>query len=389
MTDGRQLVSMERFEGLTTEVDCDKTMSLKFVSEDAFKYAIGAWNWVNEKEENNFVMIANHDGCGPDQERVPYSITDVDYDEENFIAYLTGTEMKWTDMESDLIIEYGTVPDGALTRRLDVSKSGSVTMSMQKSLGASKNLWSGKHSGITLNLNCLQCGTSGSLRFSGRVKASIGLFKITIKELYMQTQPQNLQARLHLQMTASGSGSYSNSKRLLSFPLPGSISIPKIFKLGATCDYDVGMDASIKGSASLSYGVIAKVPNSAMLKVDLRTPSKSKFSGWKPTFEQIPLKAKAEINGRLAVYSQPGVSCGIKVLNKYGYEVALKMKLPEIAAVLSSKVNSHGGLCGNPAYKKSLNFALTVGVGMTFHAGSYKKSLWEKSTPLYSKCIGQ
>ena len=80
MADGRQLVSMERFEGLTKKVDCDETMSLEFVDKAAFDYAIHAWGWVNENEDDNFVMIANHDGCGPDQERVPYSITDVDYD---------------------------------------------------------------------------------------------------------------------------------------------------------------------------------------------------------------------------------------------------------------------------------------------------------------------
>ena len=387
MADGRQLVSMERFEGLTKKVDCDETMSLEFVSKAAFDYAIRAWGWVNENAEDSFVMIANHDGCGPDQERVPYSITDVDYDEEKFIAYLKGTQMKWTDIDATLVLDYGRVPEGALTRR--ISKTVSVSISMEKSLGDSLNIWSNKVGNFDLDLNCLKCGTSGSFEISGRVKASLGLFSgIKLKELSLQAQPNNFQARLHLQMAVKGEGSYSNSKRLLTVPLSGAIYIPKIFKLGGTLNYDIGVDASITGSATISYGVIVKLRNSAIMKIDLRSLENSQFSDWSPDFEQIPLEVQASINGRVALYSQPGVSWGISVLDKWGYDVGLEMKLPEIAADLSSNVNSNGGLCGNPTYRASLDYGLSVGADLSFHVGSYRQSLWKESKPLYSGCIG-
>ena len=389
MADGRQLVSMERFEGLTKKVDCDETMSLEFVNKDAFDYAIHAWGWVNENEDDNFVMIANHDGCGPDQERVPYSITDVDYDEENFIAYLKGTQMKWTEMDADLLLEYGTVPEGALTRRIDISKTVSGSISMENSLGESRNIWSTKAGHFDLNLNCLKCGTSGSFQISGRVKASITIFSgIKLKELSLQAQPVNLQARLHLQMAVKGEGSYSNSKRLLTIPLPGTIYIPKIFKLGGTFNYDIGVDASLTGSATISYGVIVKLSNSAIMKIDIRSPSNSQFSGWSPIFEQIPVEAQASIKGRVAVYAQPGVSWGISVFDKWTYDLGLEMKLPEVAADLSSTVNSNGGLCGNPSYRFALNYGLSVGADLSFHVGSYRKSLWKESKLLQSGCIG-
>lgn len=73
--DGRQIVMMERFEGLTKSVDCkgdDGTMSLTFKSQEAFDYACKTWKYINQAPDKTFLLIANHDGCGPDDERAPY-----------------------------------------------------------------------------------------------------------------------------------------------------------------------------------------------------------------------------------------------------------------------------------------------------------------------------
>ena len=74
-SNGMNIVTMERFEGLTKEVDCkgdDGLMSLTFISEQTFDYALKSWNFINEAKTNRFLLIANHDGCGPDDERQPY-----------------------------------------------------------------------------------------------------------------------------------------------------------------------------------------------------------------------------------------------------------------------------------------------------------------------------
>ena len=78
--DGLEMIMMERFEGLTTHVDCkgdDGEMSLTFTSVETFDYAMQAWWHINMKDEDKFILIANHDGCGPDDERQPYYITKV------------------------------------------------------------------------------------------------------------------------------------------------------------------------------------------------------------------------------------------------------------------------------------------------------------------------
>ena len=47
-------------------------MSLTFKSKKAFDQALRKWDFINEDEEEKFLLIANHDGCGPDDERQPY-----------------------------------------------------------------------------------------------------------------------------------------------------------------------------------------------------------------------------------------------------------------------------------------------------------------------------
>ena len=70
-----QMVLLEEFDDLTSAVDCAGTegmMSLTFKNQDAFNYALKTWNYVNEKDDSKFLVIANHDGCGPNDQRQPY-----------------------------------------------------------------------------------------------------------------------------------------------------------------------------------------------------------------------------------------------------------------------------------------------------------------------------
>jgi hypothetical protein len=73
--EGPLLVTMERFEGLTSEVDClghDGEVSLTFKSREAFQFALQKWSYVNDNDTANFLLVTNHDGCGPENERQVY-----------------------------------------------------------------------------------------------------------------------------------------------------------------------------------------------------------------------------------------------------------------------------------------------------------------------------
>ncbi len=73
---GLRVIMMEVFEPLTSAVDCqgdDGTMSLTFKTEAALDYAWKEWAWINQDANHTFIMVANHDGCGPDEERQAYT----------------------------------------------------------------------------------------------------------------------------------------------------------------------------------------------------------------------------------------------------------------------------------------------------------------------------
>ena len=73
--DGFQVAALEVFDDLTSKVDCkgdDGEMSLTMRSPEAFEQACDKWNFINEKPDEKFLLIANHKGCGPDDQRQPY-----------------------------------------------------------------------------------------------------------------------------------------------------------------------------------------------------------------------------------------------------------------------------------------------------------------------------
>jgi len=73
---GMAIVMMERLEGLTSAVDCagetDGELSVTWNSREAYDQALKQWSWVNEEATLQFLLVVNHDGCGPDAERVAY-----------------------------------------------------------------------------------------------------------------------------------------------------------------------------------------------------------------------------------------------------------------------------------------------------------------------------
>lgn len=73
--DDLPIVMMERFEGLTSSVDCqghDGTLGLQFKSKEAYEKAITEWRYINDDTKREFLMITNHDSCGPAEQRQAY-----------------------------------------------------------------------------------------------------------------------------------------------------------------------------------------------------------------------------------------------------------------------------------------------------------------------------
>ena len=72
---GMLMVLLEAFDHLTSTIDCqgdDGMLWLTFNSHKAYQYALQAWGFINDKADDRFLLIANHEGCGPDERRQAY-----------------------------------------------------------------------------------------------------------------------------------------------------------------------------------------------------------------------------------------------------------------------------------------------------------------------------
>src|SRR5205814_2118567 len=83
---GELIISMERFRGMLKSVQCSEHMVLAFNSDTSFQYAIHAWKWVNEADRNSFIIIADDPACAPRDQRRPFNISGIHYDEQKFTA---------------------------------------------------------------------------------------------------------------------------------------------------------------------------------------------------------------------------------------------------------------------------------------------------------------
>ena len=99
-------------------------MSLTFKSKAAFKHALKTWAWINQSEEKRFILIANHAGCGPDDQRQSYMyanpstftrrtwligsrITKIKENESKLTTFLTAEPVGWDRIAGTYDMDFG------------------------------------------------------------------------------------------------------------------------------------------------------------------------------------------------------------------------------------------------------------------------------------------
>ncbi|RVD83922.1 uncharacterized protein DFL_005694 [Arthrobotrys flagrans] len=419
--DGHPLIMMEKFDGLLKEVYCGtQSITLDFQHKDAMDYAIKTWDWVNQDSEDYFFLIANHPGCGEEAQRNPYKVTKVKYDQEKFQTVLNTEAIEWNTLASDFDISLGSAN---LSKRVskrglksaDITKRGFFDIFTNFDFGKSvywdltvgdkttrKTIMSEPfHSYGKIDINCVGCRLSGGLQVTGYIK----VVKFAVSELYIGAKPKNLQGTVALEAilrAAIPPGLLRVDATLFSLGIPG-LSIPKIFLLGPSLQYEVGAGFSTEGLGNFTVGATATIPDNAALYADLLDLSKSEANG----FEGTTIDPFIGLNGisvtaSAMAYSKPIVAFGVKVLDKIGVECALELSLPMLDANLKAGFNKEG-FCPDDA--KPDNGAITTGVrassaatiDLWFKAGKYSgipnilpsfnKKLWGARWPIGEVCF--
>ncbi|CAG8977732.1 hypothetical protein HYALB_00012167 [Hymenoscyphus albidus] len=382
------VIGMEKFDGMLNSVDCSENMMLEFKDNATFTYAKQAWNWVSDDVNNTFVMVANYDGCGDDQERQPYLINDIHFDPNTYKVYLEADQKEWEEVAKTYTFNMGYKPIMNSTVALAKRDDPDFTMSLASHFN--KNLFATKVSGVDLSVDCVDCGIVGRML----VDFDLEVHLLHAPKATMKVSPQDVVATMQLALTASGTlaKEYSWDKNLVSIPIEG-IKVGKFAKIGAFLDVDVGFKMNEwTGEVRADFGAKASLSNSAVVKINALDPKNGEFSGWEPKLSALPLTMSAKVDGGVEIYAQPSITLSAEAFGK-GLEMGLDLKMPYIQGDFSAMAIS-SGVCNT---KKTIGVTVDAkaGVDLTVQVATagnkanplWEKSLFEKSWPLFNKCF--
>ncbi|KAG8530110.1 uncharacterized protein KY384_005592 [Bacidia gigantensis] len=429
--DGLQIVMMERFEGLTSAVDCqgnDGTLSLTFKSQDAFNYALKTWSTINDHEDHRFLMIANHAGCGPDDERQPYIISKITEKTDSWTTFLAAQPAPWEDVAGTYDLDFGKVyptknsklkhrgigdwlddvkdtigdvaedvKDGVekvgdgiadtVQGNADFSKSVSFPVNML-SPNEKHNIWEDPEG--RFSLDCVNCYVQGSFQVTGHLSVK----GWHLEDLSLDASPQNFNAQLGLEASVTAttkklSQTLGYQKEIFSAAIPDAgIKVPGLFTLGAKISYNVGFNASIAGTAKFDFGLKSTLPNTAKAVLNIAGDGDSSATGFDgavdPYFDINEISASLKI----AVFSKPKISFGIDLTKVGKAEVGVAMKLPELSATVTTKYKP-GGAC--PDDKKKTETGVDLALQAVISVDAEVDAAWgedaDTKLPKWSKSL--
>ena len=431
--DGLPIVLMEKFDHLTKAVDCngaDGVLSLTFIDQQSYNYAISKWSYINEDSHARFLLITNHEGCGPADQRQPYYIGSVDDESRQQTVYLHAKKAPWSDITGTYDLNWGQATPSQhrrLSRRdwwddvkqglEDAYKAteGAVTDVVDKITGAGTfdqtkaydfpviagsgtartNIFSDP--GGRLKLDCIDCLVFGNFKVTGHAKVNA----YQVQELSISAAPTGFNADLELEATITASTSpvtLAAENEIFSYPVPyAGIAVPNVFKIGAVFSYAIGFSTTFKGRGVVDFGLDAGIPNGAVANLVIAGSTPSSAVGFEGSTLTPMIKLKSiSASVTVAAYSKPAINFGIELDNVGKARVQLSMKLPEVSSTLTASYNV-SGVCPNDATKQvfGMNLSNQVKIGLDANANAelgplvppgWSRELWSHVWPLPGYC---
>ncbi|KAK6344880.1 hypothetical protein TWF718_006832 [Orbilia javanica] len=123
------LIALEKFDGFTKSIDCrGNDIVLEFQDKDAMIYAAKQWDWVNHKDEDYFFLVSqhHHNGCNPEDERMPHKVVSVELDAKKSTIVLAVENASWDEALGDFTFNFEKIehPVVKLAKRRDPIEVG-------------------------------------------------------------------------------------------------------------------------------------------------------------------------------------------------------------------------------------------------------------------------
>ncbi|KAL5339944.1 hypothetical protein BJX70DRAFT_397184 [Aspergillus crustosus] len=370
-----RILDMDKFSFALDTASCtEEDFSVKFKHVLIYKAAKIAWEWVNYNDLRSFVLVPSWKGCGKDKSHDPWVVTKVQFDDKTQKVIFEATQSSWKKVMNTFILDFGEVVLGEENnnkRDIIPDLDEKFRLNLEATLPEQIFKWEVRTGALngTLTANCDECGTAGTLVFAGHVEASLSWDGVDIDKFEISVTPQGVQAHVGLSLEFEGELDFrkftrpSQELEILEIPVSGW-NIPGIFEFGPRILLNAGYVIDyVGGSASVSTGITARIPDSATAKLDLLSEDKLEISGWAPIIETDPLEIQAMIDAQARLYTEIALSVSLTVLDDNGFGVDLSLKVPEVTVTTTAGLDTNG-FCEGGGNPWGVNVDASVGANL-------------------------
>ncbi|KAJ5595600.1 uncharacterized protein N7459_001808 [Penicillium hispanicum] len=381
------IISMERFQPFLESTHCtNQSVTLRFRNERSFQYGQRIWQWVNEADERNFVVVAGQGHCGWNEDRLPFVVSNVSFLAENQTIRLNGHASDWKTVAHTYELFVGGHPAGA-------KRDWDHTFSLDFSHPFPLSRKSFSVGDATFTYDCEECGTTGEFEFSFHITTEA--FRPT--GVSMTLSPHGVAANFNprLGLSANFTGAKSDEVELGKIPIDG-VTIPGgVLDLGPEIVFSLGYGLeAVVGTAGIATGVSVSLTDAADLTFDLTSPDVS-ASGWTPHVSKKPMTLDASISGSIQINVKAAVELSLEALDT-GFQIGLDLE-PWAGATLTLGSGSES-VCPEDSepHHVGIQVAPSAGVNLNVEASEaggegdpfLSTAIASVTIPLPSMCTG-
>ncbi|KAF2092964.1 hypothetical protein NA57DRAFT_62065 [Rhizodiscina lignyota] len=413
-------LSLEHFDGAVHSAKCsDSGIHIRFEDKDAYHEAMSSWEWVNHSEERKIYFVLNEPGCGPDDlDRHPYIASNVMFGDDLSVQ-ISAAESKWTEILGNYDIRYTTMP---------VKPSQSSGIGPNFSNSTRHNLSNSTHQnsrrefgdiatfnanpslahdlthniipatdiggGVTLELDCDPCSTSGELAIE--IIANPFDTRATI------TQTQQIGADINLKLSAKGAltDALSKSFPILDISLDPIPAVGGILQIGPAIIFQANVDITeIEAEVDVIVGGTVSIDPNSNAQIKFPNVGASTFTGWAPSFQANTPSIDGSVSVQGDISPQVSLELDFTILGN-GLAAGIALIAPDlhVEASVAASTAGDGSVCGIQG--ATVGASLEVGVQGELDlfggvkSGAFdqnnlpnKKQLFSTSTQLFSTCL--
>ena len=317
------ILPVENFAKRMKSISCGapgQPIKLEFSDVDALSYAKSAWKWVDDADVNHFILVTEPDMCYKGDNRSPYLVSAIKFDDAKLFAEITAEEKPWDEIAQDFKLSLSheyvdpTKADAThphLTRR-DDAKTMDISHTFNGNLfNYAKD--SKETAGMALSAD-LELTTAGNVIADFDIEKNVLKIPTGAK---LNIHPQGVNSLMKLSLNIDGKLGKElqwDMKPEIEIPIQ-ALNIKGILQIGPFVTVGVHLGSSaLEGTGTMSVGAKAKIKDEANVDVRLTKPEENSISGWQPDFEKIDPAFSAEIGGDIRAWSELGIQIKVEVL---------------------------------------------------------------------------